>query len=51
MAQVMALGAVSNLGEIREVVRNSFPTVDYMPEDTHSFDVAYGDYLKISQAD
>ncbi len=51
MVQAMALGAVSNLGEIREVVRNSFPTVDYMPEDTHSFDVAYGDYLKISQAD
>ncbi len=49
MVQAMALGEVANLREIRQVVKNSFPTEDYMPEDTHEWDNAYGDYLKINE--
>ncbi|NLJ41359.1 MAG: rhamnulokinase [Clostridiales bacterium] len=47
MVQAMALGEVANLQEIRQVIRDSFPTENYMPQDTETWDSAYGDYLKI----
>ncbi|HZJ83868.1 MAG TPA: rhamnulokinase [Clostridia bacterium] len=49
MVQAMALGEVANLRQARQVVKDSFPTEDYMPKDTHLWDRAYEDYLKISE--
>ncbi len=49
MVQAMALGEVANLREIRQVVKNSFPTEDYMPQDTQTWDTAYESFLKINQ--
>ena len=49
MVQAMALGEVANLGEIREVVKGSFPTEDYMPRDTQIWDSAYEEFLKYNQ--
>ena len=49
MVQAMALGEVASLKEIRQVVKNSFPTDDYMPQDTQAWDTAYEDYLKINE--
>ncbi len=47
MVQALALGEVANLHEIRQVVKESFPTVDYMPEDVEHWDDAYQRFLKI----
>jgi len=47
MVQAMALGEVKNQEEIRQVVKNSFPTEDYMPKDTDAWDEAYERFLKI----
>ena len=49
MVLAMALGEVASLKEIRQVVKNSFPTDDYMPQDTQAWDTAYEDYLKINE--
>ena len=48
MVQAMALGEVANLKEIRQVIKNSFPTDDYMPEDTQAWDAAYEEFIKIT---
>ncbi len=47
MVQAMALGEVKNQGEMRQIVKESFPTEDYMPENTDTWDDAYIRYLKI----
>lgn len=47
-AQLMALGEVNGLGEGREVVRYSFPTEEYTPKDTSSWDAAYEKYLSVT---
>lgn len=49
MVQAMALGEVANLREIRQVVKNSFPTEDYIPQDSQGWDAAYEDYIKVNQ--
>ncbi len=41
LVQAMALGEVKDLVEIREIVRNSFPTDEYMPQDVDQWDEAY----------
>ncbi|HZJ57653.1 MAG TPA: FGGY-family carbohydrate kinase, partial [Clostridia bacterium] len=46
MVQAMALGEVANLAEIREVVKRSFPTEDYLPKDKGAWDSAYEEFLK-----
>jgi len=47
MVQAMALGEVKNLAEIRQVVRNSFPTEEYMPQDVEQWNEAYEKFLKL----
>jgi rhamnulokinase len=47
MVQAMALGEVRDQEEIRQVVKDSFPTEDYLPKDTDAWDDAYERYLKI----
>jgi rhamnulokinase len=47
MVQAMALGEVKNQAEIRQIVKDSFPTEDYLPKDTDAWDEAYERYLKI----
>ncbi|MGI6538872.1 MAG: rhamnulokinase [Caldicoprobacterales bacterium] len=47
MVQAMALGEVKDQEEIRQVVKASFPTEDYQPEDTAAWDDAYNRYLII----
>lgn len=51
MVQAMALGEVANLAEIRQVVKNSFPTEDYEPRESDEWDEAYGEFLKIVEAE
>jgi rhamnulokinase len=41
MVQAMALGEVKDQEEIRQVVKDSFPTEDYLPQDTDAWDEAY----------
>ena len=45
--QLLALGEVANLSQAREVIRNSFPTMEYLPENKAVWDDAYGRFLKI----
>ena len=47
MIQAMALGQVKDLSEIRQVIKESFPTIDYAPEDVEQWDDAYQRFLKI----
>ena len=47
MVQAMALGEVKNQGEMRQLVKDSFPTEDYLPRNTDAWDDAYERYLKI----
>jgi sugar (pentulose or hexulose) kinase len=47
--QLLALGEVSNLSQAREIVRNSFPTVEYLPENKAAWDDAYSKYLNICE--
>ena len=47
MVQAMALGEVKDQREIRQVVKDSFPTEDFYPQNTEAWDDAYERYLKI----
>lgn len=47
MVQALALGAVKDLREIRQVVKNSFPTTEYIPQDTAAWDEAYERFKKV----
>ena len=47
MVQVMALGEVKDISEIRAVVKNSFPTEDFYPQDNAVWQDAYSSFLKI----
>lgn len=47
MVQAMALGEVKDQAEIRHIVKDSFPTQDYLPKDMDDWDEAYERYLKI----
>lgn len=46
--QLIALGEVGSLKEARMLVRNSFPTREYLPENSSGWDTAYGNFIKIS---
>jgi rhamnulokinase len=45
LCQLIALGEISNKKQARELVKNSFPTEEYIPEDTSSWEDAYGRYV------
>jgi rhamnulokinase len=47
LVQAMALGEVGSVVEIREVIRNSFPTKVYEPENTDKWDEAYERFVKL----
>jgi len=47
LVQAMATGELANLGELRQVVRNSFELETYEPTDTAGWDEAYERYNKI----
>lgn len=49
MIQAMALGEVSDYMQIREVVRSSFGTREYIPEQTDDWDEAYHRFQKITE--
>ena len=42
MTQAMALSKINSLQEIRQVVKNSFETTEYLPEDIEQWNQAYG---------
>lgn len=49
--QAMALGEVGSLMEARSIVKNSFPTSIYKPQDIKAWDDAYNRFKKITGAE
>ncbi len=47
LVQAMAQGEIGSVGELREVVRRSFPLDEYQPEDVESWEDAYGRFREI----
>ena len=47
LMQGMALGAVSDLWQLRKVVEKSFPTDRFLPENTDQWDAAYARFLTL----
>ena len=47
LIQAMALGEIGSQSELRQVVRNSFDTKEYMPESGLDWDLAYEKLLKL----
>lgn len=47
MVQAIALGRVESLSRAREIIRNSFPTVAYRPEDCEAWNAAYGRFRAV----
>ena len=47
ICQLVALGEVADLNQARAVVRESFPTKDYLPEDKERWEEAYARFLKV----
>lgn len=45
--QGVAMGAIKNLYEGRKIVKNSFPTTEYMPENTDGWEKAYEKWKEI----
>ena len=46
--QLIAMGAVADLDEARDVIRNSFPIEEYVPADVDAWDEAYSRYKKMT---
>ena len=49
MVQAMALDAVDGLNEIRKIVKDSYPTTDFVPQQTEIWETAYKKYLEITK--
>ncbi|NJD01040.1 MAG: rhamnulokinase [Ruminiclostridium sp.] len=47
MAQLLALGEVKSLNEGRLIIRGSFPTAEYSPENKAGWDAAYERFLNV----
>ena len=47
MVQAMALGEVRDQNEIRQVVKDSFPTKNYLPTETDVWEEAYSKFTKL----
>ena len=48
LVQLHALGELRGLGQMRDVVRASFPTTRYEPEGQHAWELAYGRFTEIA---
>lgn len=46
-AQMIAMGDVKNVAEVKEVIKNSFPLEYYKPKNVEAWDAAYEKLLKI----
>jgi sugar (pentulose or hexulose) kinase len=51
LIQALALGHLSSLAEARQVVRSSFPTMRYDPQDATQWDEAYQRFLKFRKVE
>lgn len=47
MMQAVAAGAVASIAEAREVIRNSFPVAEYLPQNCDAWDEAFQRFLAI----
>lgn len=47
ISQLMALGEVKSLAEARGIIKNSFPTTEYLPSDNADWDSAYEKFQKL----
>lgn len=48
LGQAMALGEIHGIDQLRDIVRASFPVEEYQPEDTPTWEDAYGRFLQIT---
>ncbi len=48
MMQAVAAGAVGSIAEAREIIRRSFPVVEYHPKNTDAWDDAYRRFLSFT---
>jgi rhamnulokinase len=49
MAQALAAGAVGSITEARELIRQSFPVVEYLPRDTNAWSEAAGRFEALTR--
>jgi rhamnulokinase len=49
LMQAKGLGYLKDLKEIRQVVKNSFSFVEYIPQETHEWNAAYKKFLSIAE--
>lgn len=47
ISQLIALKEINDVNEAREIVKRSFPTEEYMPENADAWDEAYGRYKEV----
>ncbi len=47
ISQLLALGEVKSLSDARSLIRNSFPTVEYLPSANTGWDLAYERFQKL----
>lgn len=47
MVQAMALNAVDSLSSVRKIVKASYPTTDFEPQNTEAWEIAYKKFLEI----
>lgn len=50
-AQLIALGELGSLAEVRSMIRNSFEQAEYLPENRSQWDAAYERFMKIIPKD
>ena len=51
LTQAMALSEIDSLSALRDIVRASFETVEYLPENADQWQEAYGRFLRITGLD
>ena len=49
MVQLMAAGAVGNIAQARQIIRQSFPLVEFQPRDMGAWDDAFDRFLELLQ--
>jgi len=46
--QLIALNEASDIGEVKEIIKRSFPVEEYLPKETEKWDDAYAKFKKIN---